>query len=674
MNDNPLLSVVWSNQYFSSMTRRFWIHIWVLCTLFFNTFSFAHAEDLMALISRGDSAAVTAAIADNSAIIIQQLPNGCTPLAFAVRESKLNLVRILVNEGADLENGDGCSSQKFSPLALSLYHKNYEIADVLLNAGADPNVFIKENRPILFSAVKRFSGDAEASKWVKLLLHHGAKPDFVEKYKGRAALHYAITKDFTATIHSLLIGGADVTLKDNEGRSPLYYSLYPILKDKEIIHALINAGASVNNLEFKKGSPERHSIFCDALENNRPTVVQQMLDAGAEVNRNCSSGGVGETPMAIIIQGRYTKLDRLALISKLSKKGDINTVNEDSGDGLLHLAARRLHGNELYDVASKLLELGADPNLPNLLGLTALHILASHQGNENVVKLLVQTGGADVNAIDLQDRTPLYIARHEAGDSMEKAIETLGGGESISLMFIELLVSIKYVLTLIFTSLINWPSFVSIFLIMMLGVFQTSAGLRVSARTLRAKRARARLKKLGEQHPSIKEELESMSKVKFAGGAYYFAMILCLIPLQLGVFWAQHAMKSPGAGWISLVFGVILLYFLFPKLKQKAFEATENARRQIQPSADKFLNLEGIQPVLYLRSFIEDDSREAEERFITTLAPQEGSFEAQKVEFLWELGPVVAVGQPGEKLPPLGALRTYFGHAEWQDGVSDLMD
>jgi hypothetical protein len=47
--------------------------------------------------------------------------------------------------------------------------------------------------------------------------------------------------------------------------------------------------------------------------------------------------------------------------------------------------------------------------------------------------------------------------------------------------------------------------------------------------------------------------------------------------------------------------------------------------------------------------------------------------EEQLVSVLSEVGPVVAVGKPGEDLPELGARRVYFSHQIWQQSVGELM-
>lgn len=83
-------------------------------------------------------------------------------------------------------------------------------------------------------------------------------------------------------------------------------------------------------------------------------------------------------------------------------------------------------------------------------------------------------------------------------------------------------------------------------------------------------------------------------------------------------------------------------------------------------------------PVLYLRSF-QDDGRmlvtdqggAAAEKLLGALTPT--SAEEELAGTLERVGPVVAIGKPGEPLPELGAARLYVGHDVWQAEVNALM-
>lgn len=89
-----------------------------------------------------------------------------------------------------------------------------------------------------------------------------------------------------------------------------------------------------------------------------------------------------------------------------------------------------------------------------------------------------------------------------------------------------------------------------------------------------------------------------------------------------------------------------------------------HAKRLAAPAARIVLARDRRPPVLYLRSFRAD-------RFPswTRLA----QFEETLAEVMKEIGPFIALGAPGEKLPPLGAARMYLQEKDWQEEIRDLM-
>lgn len=83
-------------------------------------------------------------------------------------------------------------------------------------------------------------------------------------------------------------------------------------------------------------------------------------------------------------------------------------------------------------------------------------------------------------------------------------------------------------------------------------------------------------------------------------------------------------------------------------------------------------------PVLYLRSFTDDRvaatvvERSPFEVGILRLPPRLTEEEIMAEE-LSMIGPCVAVGSPGERLPALGMARRYYENDKWQEGVQELM-
>lgn len=80
-------------------------------------------------------------------------------------------------------------------------------------------------------------------------------------------------------------------------------------------------------------------------------------------------------------------------------------------------------------------------------------------------------------------------------------------------------------------------------------------------------------------------------------------------------------------------------------------------------------------PILYLRSFYDDaemaQSPQKEDNSPFTLIFRVNTAEEQLTKALRTVGPVIAIGKPGEKLPPLGAIRIYVDHQDWKQVIME---
>ncbi|GAA1931410.1 transferase [Streptantibioticus ferralitis] len=109
-------------------------------------------------------------------------------------------------------------------------------------------------------------------------------------------------------------------------------------------------------------------------------------------------------------------------------------------------------------------------------------------------------------------------------------------------------------------------------------------------------------------------------------------------------------------GLAALGAGILVLRYTRPRSAGGAVQA---------------LLADGRRPVLYLRSFNDDDSAA---RVDDVAAVNIHSREEQLAGALGTLGPVIAVGRPGEPLPRLGAARFYLPLDDWQPVVLRLME
>lgn len=114
-----------------------------------------------------------------------------------------------------------------------------------------------------------------------------------------------------------------------------------------------------------------------------------------------------------------------------------------------------------------------------------------------------------------------------------------------------------------------------------------------------------------------------------------------------------------------------LVYLPFAIVGSRLFN---EAQRIAALRVAEIRKLDDRTPVLFIRSF-SDDSRRLERRFsvVKFFAPKTLTLEEAVVSRSWGVGPVVGIGQPGEKLGPLGAAREYIEGDTWRDRIEHLM-
>lgn len=144
-------------------------------------------------------------------------------------------------------------------------------------------------------------------------------------------------------------------------------------------------------------------------------------------------------------------------------------------------------------------------------------------------------------------------------------------------------------------------------------------------------------------------------------------LVTAVTPFR-AVYTSQSGDTDYAAGRVSVDWAYLLLYVgMFATVVLLAWvgrRAVRRGRRHLQASAAELRASDPRPPVLYLRSFEADDVMAASKRLGS-------SAEEALVAALTQVGPVVALGEPGERLPPLGAARAYTPDALWQSHISD---
>ena len=175
--------------------------------------------------------------------------DGRRPLHEAARRGHESAVPVLLAAGAEVDAGDDHGTTALHLACFSC--RNLGIVRLLLEANADVN------KP---------TGDAG---WTPLhcAINQPDRPHAYGLYSG---------PESTACVRLLLEAGADATLQNGQGFTPLHKAAY--YGNASVAEALIAAGADLNvkDLVYQRGSP-----YAVALENGHRRVLRVLLQHGA---------------------------------------------------------------------------------------------------------------------------------------------------------------------------------------------------------------------------------------------------------------------------------------------------------------------------------------------------------------------------------------------------------
>ena len=217
---------------------------------------------------------------------------GVTPLMRAVRDGRVDLVKALVDRGADVNAKD---SDDFTALTFAAAAGDAQIVSTLLSHGADPNVaaVIRALTPLHLAA--RSGHQAAAAS----LLAAGANVDAKET-GGQTPLFWAAVADYSDVVHTLLGAGAKVNLRDHDGNTVLCYAA--ATGGVDIIMQLISKGADLN--------PGLVTPLHAAASNDNVAAAECLLAHGAHVNAMDSEG---ETPLMRAATQSYEDIVKVLL-------------------------------------------------------------------------------------------------------------------------------------------------------------------------------------------------------------------------------------------------------------------------------------------------------------------------------------------------------------------------
>jgi len=281
----------------------------------------------------------------------------------------------------------------------------YDCVEALLTAGADPNVPTPEAVTPLMLAL-----DNDQTSVAKLLLDRGANPNLWDWW-GRTALYIVIDRKEGGSSAGLRLGEAALRNAPPPPK-PIAASgtTQPPLSYLEIVRALLDAGADVNP-QLNMHRPSRGG--------NSGRFIDPLLGTGCTPLLRAAMGADMEVAQALLAKGAQPNINAMGLTPFLVAAG-VGTGNR-GGTGL---AAASSAGQPVnMPLVQLLLEHGADVNAQvsgtntysmrisrapsSNEGMTALHV-AALSGNTDLVRYLLGKG-ASADIVDATGRKPIDL-------------------------------------------------------------------------------------------------------------------------------------------------------------------------------------------------------------------------------------------------------------------------
>ena len=322
-------------------------------------------EAFLTAVQRRDWAKIQQLLDSGANINARARTNRNYALQYAVFWPDANLVKFLLDKGADINLTDDGDDTALMEAANNNDPQNKVIVKLLLERGA--NVHASGNRALLNAAKE---GGPEI---VQLLLQKGADPNArnIVKYAGDSAadtaLMYAVQGNFVKAVQLLLAAGADVRAVNESGQTVLMKAARvdagnDVKTHVAMLELLLKRGVDVNARDKEGKTALMHAAYEWFTEAggvfSHAEILRVLLAHGAEVN---AQNRQGDTALMTAIQHcRITpaKAGNLEVVKILLEKGaQVNLQNRDGRTAMTYAKALPVGDADADQIRSSIIAL-----------------------------------------------------------------------------------------------------------------------------------------------------------------------------------------------------------------------------------------------------------------------------------------------------------------------------
>jgi len=318
---------------------------------------------------RGDISGVTRLVQQRLDVNTTNLCDQ-TALSIACENGHTAVARYLLDNGAHVSYG------RTHPLIAAVRYNHYDCVKLLLENHADPNCRDLGTETPMSVALQKHLGNI---KLILLLVQYDAIP--------------------SESFHD------DISVQLLEHAKAEHTNAIEKLINGNFINLTVeNTFLAAFDFAFQRGS--KIELAEKILLNESYSQIEELYPKAAYYS---------------------AKKNWLNILSKLLEKGvDVNALTK----GQTPLCAAGKKGHDY--VISLLLDNGADPNVPDNTGTTALHCAVEYDDTSTAEMLL--SAGANVNALDRDDVSPLHLACARGKTEFVKLLLSRGANPNIAIV------------------------------------------------------------------------------------------------------------------------------------------------------------------------------------------------------------------------------------------------
>jgi ankyrin repeat protein len=401
--------------------------------------------------------------------------SGDTLLLVAVEHGKADMVKLLLKEGAGIDNG---GPKGETALMRAITTGNEELVSLLLGHGAKEDLADKSGKtPLMWASIKGHLGLVRLV--FEAMLERGSQKGVDQRGKdGKTALHHAAEGGHFEVVAYLLCKEARDSIKDRFGNTPLvlacemgHLAVIGMLLEaregqglqemgaagwlglhyaavgghKEIVTFLLSKGAQANTRDEQGSTPlmwacedghldvvqilhgetegqgleGRNNYGCTALHDSarggHKEIVSFLLSKGAEATARDEDD---TTPFMCACANGH-----LEVVQMLFKATEGQGLEDRDNNGFTALHCAAIKGYK--DVVAFLLSKGVQASTKDTWQETSL-MKACRRGEVGVVQLLLKhTGGQGLSERNSQGKTALHLASSGSGSTSTEVVKVL---------------------------------------------------------------------------------------------------------------------------------------------------------------------------------------------------------------------------------------------------------